>query len=273
MKAIMPGIRRPDSLDFKDEGACMPPRQNIWCVLGTRPEAIKLAPVIRELRRHADRVQLTVCLTGQHREMMAPLVELFDLRPDLDLDIMRPGQRPSEVFARVLERLPLAWRSKVPDWVIVQGDTTTTAAGALAAFYAEARVAHVEAGLRTGDRRQPFPEEINRRLVTQVADVHFAPTLLARDNLLREGIVAGAVEHTGNTVIDALLWAANQPLSPVGPLQDLQTRLHPARRLVLVTCHRRENHGVPLRRICSAIAQLAARHAGRLEFVFPVHPN
>lgn len=251
----------------------MPDRQNIWCVLGTRPEAIKLAPVIRELRRHADQAQLTVCLTGQHREMMAPLIDLFDLRPDLDLALMRPGQRPEQVMAVTLERLGILWQTRAPDWVIVQGDTTTTAAAALAGFYAGSKVAHVEAGLRTGDPQQPFPEEINRRLTTQVASVHFAPTAGARRNLLGEGIAEDAIEFTGNPVVDALQWAATQPVSSQGPLPELLARLHPARNIVLLTCHRRENHGQPLQRILASVTELATRHANELEFIFPVHLN
>ena len=251
----------------------MPTRQNIWCVLGTRPEAIKLAPVIQELRRHPEHCQVTVCLTGQHREMIAPLVELFDLRPDLDLAIMKPSQRPTEVLAALIEKLGILWQTKAPDWVLVQGDTTTTLAAALAAFYAKAKVAHVEAGLRTGDRQQPFPEEINRRLVTQVADVHFAPTAAARQNLLDERIAEEAIEFTGNTVVDTLQWATRQLVSSAGPLPDLLARLNPARKLILLTCHRRENHGKPLDRMLSAVARLARRHEGRIEFVFPVHPN
>jgi UDP-N-acetylglucosamine 2-epimerase (non-hydrolysing) len=256
----------------EDDEAPMPARQNIWCILGTRPEVIKLAPVIQELRRHPEHCQLTVCLTGQHREMVAPLVTLFDLRPDFDLEVMRPGQMPADVFASIIGKLGTLWQKRAPDWVVVQGDTTTTAAAALAGFYAKARVAHVEAGLRTDDRHQPFPEEINRRLVTQVADVHFAPTALARQNLLSEGIAEDAVELTGNTVVDALRWAGQQA-APGGPLSGLLARLNPARKLILLTCHRRENHGEPLSQLLSAVACLAKHHEERIEFVFPVHPN
>ena len=251
----------------------MPARKNIWCLLGTRPEAIKLAPVLHELRRHPERCQLTVCLTGQHREMLAPLLTLFDLRPDLDLALMQPGQRPGTLCAAILERLSILWQHGAPDWVIVQGDTTTAAAAALAAFYAGSKVAHVEAGLRTGDRRKPFPEETNRRLVTQLTDVHFAPTALARQHLLAEGIAEDAIEFTGNTVVDALHWAARQPEPGNGSGLECLAKLSPARKVVLLTCHRRENHGEPLEQILSAVARIASHHTNELEIVFPVHLN
>jgi UDP-N-acetylglucosamine 2-epimerase (non-hydrolysing) len=238
-------------------------------IVGTRPEAVKMAPVIQELRRHTNRFEVQVCATGQHREMLDQVLTLFGIVPDIDLNLMQPGQTPSEVAARVLlalEPVLEAWR---PDWVLVQGDTTTVMAAALCAHHNRVRVGHVEAGLRSFDRANPFPEEMNRVVADHVSDLHFAPTPGARDNLLREGIPEAQIHVTGNTVIDALLQAADRPWQP--PEGDPLQGLDPRKRWILVTAHRRENFGAPLHGICTALRALAGR--GDVQIVYPVHLN
>ncbi|HKQ60817.1 MAG TPA: UDP-N-acetylglucosamine 2-epimerase (non-hydrolyzing) [Candidatus Polarisedimenticolaceae bacterium] len=242
----------------------------VLSIFGTRPEAIKMAPVLRELARHPERVRSRVCVSGQHRQMLDQVLELFGIRPDHDLDVMRPDQSPQRVAAAVLAGLEPLFERERPDWVLVQGDTTTVAAAALAAFYAGVRVGHVEAGLRTHNLRQPFPEELNRRLVDGVSELLFAPTETARSNLLAEGVPPGRIHVTGNSGIDALLETARRPYAwEAGPLAPLPRD----RRLVLVTAHRRESFGAPLARVCEALVELAARYAATVQFVFPVHPN
>src|SRR5256885_14638443 len=243
---------------------------NVLCVLGTRPEAIKLAPVIHELHRRgaADRlngvVRVIVCVTGQRRVMLDQMLRLFRISPDHDLDVMENTQSPSQVASAVLARLEPILKAASPTWVLVQGDTTTAAAASLAAFYASAKVAHVEAGLRTRDKRHPFPEEINRRLVGAIADRHFAPTERARQNLLMEGISDSSVCVTGNTVVDAMRWAARLPLPasllelfaragvPAGSADAEPPGLAPAPRNILVTAPRPGNFGTPPESICLA---------------------
>jgi UDP-N-acetylglucosamine 2-epimerase (non-hydrolysing) len=238
-------------------------------VVGTRPEAIKMAPVILRLREEPG-VSCRVLATAQHREMLDQVLELFGIVPDHDLDVMAENQTPARVAAAVLERTGKVLEEEKPDWVLVQGDTTTVAAAALAAFYGRCRVGHVEAGLRSFDRSQPFPEEINRKVAGVIADVHFAPTARARQNLLGEGVSGGAVHVTGNPVIDALHLASDLPWEAAGtPLEALPGD----RRLVLVTAHRRENFGQPLERICRALARIADTFPGDVHVVYPVHPN
>src|SRR6478672_10096925 len=211
----------------------------VLVVLGTRPEAIKLAPVISELRRHRD-VTTRVCVTGQHREMVQPILELFDVRPDVDLALMTPDQRLSSLTAAALTRLEEVMVSTAPDWVVLQGDTTSAMSAALAAFYRRVPVAHVEAGLRTHDLARPFPEEGNRRIMDALATLHFAATELGRRNLLREGVDSSSIHVTGNTVIDALLAVAGLPNEPLAePLKLLPE----SQRVVLLTAHRRESFG------------------------------
>lgn len=241
----------------------------VLSVFGTRPEAIKMAPVVRALRAAPERFESMVCVSAQHRSMLDQVLEVFDLAADVDLDLMVPGQSPAGIAAGILDRLPPLLRRTRPDVILVQGDTTTTFAATFAAFLERIPTGHVEAGLRTGDRWQPFPEEMNRVLTTRIAALHFAPTPAARDALLAEAIPAGDVYLTGNTVIDALL-------QTVRPDYRFRTPalagLDPARRVVLVTTHRRESFGAPLRSTCAAIRDLAERFP-ELQFVLPVHPN
>jgi UDP-N-acetylglucosamine 2-epimerase (non-hydrolysing) len=241
----------------------------VLTVFGTRPEAVKLGPVVHELARHPDHILSRVCVTAQHRDMLDQVLDIFGIRPDYDLDVMQDNQTPTQVASVVLARLEPILRDERPDWVLVQGDTTTVAVAALAAFYARCRVGHVEAGLRTGDRWQPFPEEINRRIAGVIADRHFAPTDRARDNLLREDVPSDRILVTGNPGIDALRWITAQPAPP-----ELDTLLGAdGARLVLVTAHRRENFGEPLESICLALRDIAERYQGGVRLVYPVHRN
>jgi UDP-N-acetylglucosamine 2-epimerase (non-hydrolysing) len=243
-------------------------------VFGTRPEAIKLAPLIAELRRDGG-FAVRVCVTGQHREMLAQVLRLFDIVPDADLDVMKPDQDLAELAAAILASLGGVLREVRPDLVVVQGDTTTAFAAGLAAFYAGIDVAHVEAGLRSGNPSAPWPEEVNRRLLSVVARFHFAPTGEARANLLREGTDPSRVHVTGNTVIDAL----QQTVARIAGDDALRARLEeelafldPQRRLILVTGHRRESFGSGFESICGALAEIAAAHPD-VEIVYPVHLN
>ena len=240
-----------------------PPR--VMVVIGTRPEAIKLAPVVRELARRGFDVR--VCGTGQHRSLLDQTLRELRLRPHRHLALMRPNQTLPALSARLLTAMSELLAEWDPGLVVVQGDTTSTFVGALSAFYRRIPVAHVEAGLRTGRRYEPFPEELNRSLVTRIASLHFAPTEAARANLEREGVAAESIHVTGNTGIDSLRWALAQETSR----RVEGWRPARGRRLVLVTAHRRESFGAPLRAICTAVAELAADP--RLEIVYPVHPN
>ena len=242
----------------------------ILFVFGTRPEAIKLCPLIQRLRAQPDDFAVRVCVTAQHRDMLDPVLEAFGVRPDFDLDLMRPGQTLSELTARILAGIGPVLTSERPRLVVVQGDTNTTFAAALAAFYHAVPVAHVEAGLRTGDMRQPFPEEMNRVLTSRMTEFHFAPTRAAEAALLREGVPPAKVFVTGNTGIDAVLWVRGaldrgELAAPAWPWLD------PARRLVLVTCHRRENFGPGFGRATHALQLLASRPD--VQVVYPVHRN
>ena len=248
----------------------MTPLRRVLLVFGTRPEAIKMAPVIQQLRRQGSRFEAIVAVTGQHREMLDQVLSLYGITPDLDLDLMQHGQRPEEVLARAVTGIGAAVRDLKPDAVLVQGDTTTTLAGALASFYEHVPVGHIEAGLRSDDKRAPFPEEVNRRLTTQVADMHFAPTAHARDRLLAEGVSPGDVYITGNTAVDALLSAARIPNTPED--ERLAALAQGDTRFVLVTAHRRENWGAPMEAICRAVLDVLEAFDD-LVVVFPVHRN
>jgi UDP-N-acetylglucosamine 2-epimerase (non-hydrolysing) len=241
----------------------------VLSVFGTRPEAIKMAPVIRRLEERSERFESLICVSAQHRDMLDQVLDVFALRPDYDLEIMTPGQSPAGVVARVLDRLPPLLREIRPDVLLVQGDTMTTFAASFAAYLERMPSCHVEAGLRTGNRYHPFPEEMNRVLTTRLADLHFAPTTTARDRLLAEGVPAETVLLTGNTVIDALLSTVTADYHFTTPAL---AALDPRSRVVLVTTHRRESFGAPLRSTCAAIADLVDRFPD-IEVVLPVHPN
>lgn len=252
----------------------------VLCIFGTRPEIIKMAPVIWVLQQQPERFIARTCATAQHREMLDQMLALFALTPDHDLALMQPGQTLNQLAARALARLEPVLEAERPDWVLVQGDTTTVLAGALAAHHLRIRVGHVEAGLRTGDRRNPFPEEMNRVLADHLSDLCFAPTERARQHLLRDGIPEHRIRVTGNTVTDALLWAARQPTSPEAAALLQRAGLPAERdgaesqpRLLLVTAHRRESFGAPLERICQAIRAIAEQGAGAVKLIYPVHPN
>lgn len=240
------------------------------CVFGTRPDAIKMAPVVRELQAHSGSFEVRVAVTGQHREQLDQVLRVFGIVPDVDLDLMRHGQTLAQITTRALEGLEAVVAREEPAVVLAQGDTTTTFVAALAAFYRKVPFGHVEAGLRTQDIYDPFPEEMNRRLAGAIARFHFAPTERARGNLLREGVPAEHIRVTGNTGIDALLSVAAQPHVFADPV--LREVVEGPARLVLVTAHRRENLGEPLGRICEAVACLAGE-LDDCEFVFAMHRN
>ena len=242
----------------------------ILFVFGTRPEAIKLCPLIQRLRSQPDAFEVRVCVTAQHRDMLDQVLEAFGVRPDFDLDLMQPGQTLCGITARILGGIETVLNSERPHLVVVQGDTNTTFAAALGAFYRGVPVAHIEAGLRTGDLRQPFPEEMNRVLTSRIAEFHFAPTRGAEAALLHEGVAPERIFVTGNTGIDAVLWVRyaleqGELHAPAWPWLD------PARRLVLVTCHRRENFGPGFDRAMRALALVAERPD--VQVVYPVHRN
>lgn len=242
----------------------------VLSVIGTRPEAIKMAPVIDELVLRRDRFDSKVCVTAQHRQMLDQVLGLFKIVPDHDLNLMKPGQTLARLTASVVEGIDAVLQAERPDWVLVQGDTTTVMATALAAFYHGVKVGHVEAGLRTHNKNHPFPEEINRRIAGVVADLHFAPTPWAEENLLREGVPADTVVVTGNTVIDAIQRVAALDFEPAESiLADLPIG---ARRIVLVTAHRRENFGRGIEQICAALRAIVSAHSD-VQIVYPVHPN
>ena len=246
-------------------------RNKVIVVIGTRPEAIKLAPVVLELQRNPAHFETQICVTGQHREMLDQMLRVFGLRPDHDLAVMKSGQDLTGVTAACLTGLDQVFRQERPALVLVQGDTTTTFAAGLAAYYHHIPVGHIEAGLRTGKKFDPFPEEINRRLTTHLSDFHFAPTDVARQNLLLEGVKPEDISVTGNTVIDALLLTqarlAEEPGMSVDGLDPTDES-----RVILVTAHRRESFGLPFRRICEAIRAIAERRPDVL-VVYPVHLN
>lgn len=242
----------------------------VLSILGTRPEAIKLAPVVRELAQCPDQVVSRVCATAQHWQMLDQVLSLFHIAPDYDLNVMHKARSPLQVAAAVLSLLEPVFRIERPDWVLVQGDTTTVMAASVAAFYAGIKIGHVEAGLRTYDKAQPFPEEGNRRMVAAVTDLHFAPTARARDNLVRENIAPETILVTGNRVIDALQAVSRLPCQlENSPLAAIPWH----KRLLLVTVHRRESFGRPLLRICRALHDLAHSYRDIVHILYPVHLN
>jgi UDP-N-acetylglucosamine 2-epimerase len=242
----------------------------VLTVLGTRPEAIKMAPVIKELEKYRDEIQSVVCATAQHREMLDQVLNIFAIQADYDLDVMRPDQTLSQLTANILTHLDWVVAQERPDWVLVQGDTTTVMVASLVAYYHRVRVGHVEAGLRTDDKWQPYPEEMNRRLTDVLADLYFAPTERSKQNLLCGGVPDRAIMVTGNTVVDALMMTVQRLKQEKGYSQQWSDN---GQRLILVTAHRRENFGQPLIRICHALAEIAARYPSEVQLVYPVHPN
>lgn len=244
----------------------------VVAIFGTRPEVIKLAPVIMELNNRLHCFDVFVCATAQHRQMLDQALNVFNLTVDDDLDIMTPGQTLAEVTARAVERLDRVMAREHPDIVLVQGDTTTAFSGALAAYYHQVKVGHVEAGLRTDNKYAPFPEELNRRLIGQLTDFHFPPTQRAREALLREGFPESSIFVTGNTVIDALLWVRELVRDQQPPLPEGLTNHLEGRQMVLVTGHRRESFGEGFENICRAIRQVADLVPDVI-FIYPVHLN
>lgn len=245
-------------------------KQTIAVIFGTRPDTIKLAPVILELQRAAEEFQVVTIATAQHRQMLDQVLNVFKIAPDFDLNIMQPKQTLAEITRNVIGALDQVLLETSPGMVLVQGDTTTTFAGALAAFYRRIPVGHVEAGLRTHDKANPFPEEINRRLTSSIADLHFAPTATSRKALLRENVPARSVFVTGNTVIDALRIAVRKDYTfSVPVVNDIVAR---RRKILLITMHRRENWGQPMEAAARAIRRIAELH-GELDVLFPVHLN
>lgn len=262
--------------------------KKVLSIFGTRPEAVKMAPVIKELERYPDKFESVVCITAQHRQMLDQVLDLFDIHPNHDLNIMKPGQDLYDITSNVLLGLRSVLLEEKPDIILVHGDTTTAMAASLAAFYQQIPVGHVEAGLRTNNKHSPFPEEINRKIVATVADLHFAPTDTARENLLREGGDPRSIHVTGNTVIDSLLMTVNkirncglgesiatEMVERFTSLKNVISRLQlpsPVSRLILVTGHRRESFGQGFESICRALVEIATAHPDT-DIIYPVHLN
>lgn len=257
-------------------------QKKIMLVFGTRPEAIKMAPLVKEFLRYPEKFETVVCVTGQHREMLDQVLRIFDIQPDYDLNIMKQGQDLYDVTARVLVGMRNVLRKVLPDVVLVHGDTTTSTAAALAAFYQQIPVGHIEAGLRTHDIYSPWPEEMNRQITSRIATYHFSPTPLSKQNLLAEGIKEEQIVVTGNTVIDALYRVVDhikKNLKLDAELESLLkqagydvTRLKEGKKLVLITGHRRENFGEGFVHICTAIKDLTKKYPD-VDFVYPMHLN
>lgn len=257
-------------------------KKRIMLVFGTRPEAIKMAPLVKEFQNHPDNFETIVCVTGQHREMLDQVLKIFDITPDYDLNIMKQGQDLYDVTARVLVGMRDVLKTANPDVVLVHGDTTTSTAAALAAFYQQIPVGHVEAGLRTHNIYSPWPEEMNRQITGRIATYHFSPTPLSRENLLAEGVKEESISVTGNTVIDALYWVVDKIKNDVTLDAELSTllrhagydvgRLKDGKKLVLITGHRRENFGDGFISMCTAIKDLTMQYSD-VDFVYPMHLN
>ena len=256
--------------------------KKIMLVFGTRPEAIKMAPLVKEFQKHPDSFKTIVCVTGQHRQMLDQVLQLFKITPDYDLNIMKPGQDLYDVTARVLTGMRDVLKESQPDVVLVHGDTTTSTAAALAAFYQQIPVGHVEAGLRTHNIYSPWPEEMNRQITGRIATYNFAPTPLSKANLLREAVTEESITVTGNTVIDALYWVVNKIKEDQALNSELQAqlaqagydvnRLSDGKKLVLITGHRRENFGDGFINMCTAIKDLTQKYPN-VDFVYPMHLN
>lgn len=242
-------------------------------IFGTRPEAIKLAPLIKEFQKNNLDFETKVCVTAQHREMLDKVLKFFKVTPNYDLDIMKPGQNLFSLTSSIVESLKTILEEAKPDYVFVHGDTTTTMAASLASFYSGVKICHVEAGLRTFDKRSPFPEEINRQITARVCDYHFSPTQTSKENLLKENIPENTILVTGNTVIDALLYSAKQVENLSNPTVDsIKSKLFDEQDVILVTGHRRENHGDGFERICLALREIAEKKPV-VKIIYPVHLN
>ena len=256
--------------------------KTVMLVFGTRPEAIKMAPLVKEFQKHSESFKTVVCVTGQHRQMLDQVLQLFEISPDYDLNIMKQGQDLYDVTARVLTGMRDVLQEVHPDVVLVHGDTTTSTAAALAAFYQQIPVGHVEAGLRTHNIYSPWPEEMNRQITGRIATYNFAPTPLSKHNLLREAVAEESITVTGNTVIDALYWVVNKIKSDTSLSENLQNlllhagydvnRLSDGKKLVLITGHRRENFGDGFINMCTAIKDLTQKYPD-VDFVYPMHLN
>jgi UDP-N-acetylglucosamine 2-epimerase (non-hydrolysing) len=241
-------------------------------ILGTRPEAIKLFPIIKKFQENNNVFDTHICITAQHREMVDDLFNLFNLKADFDLNIMSENQTPTQVAAEILKGLEPILLNEKPDWIFIQGDTTTVMSAAITCFYNKIKVAHVEAGLRTYNKYWPFPEEINRQITSVVCDLHFAPTLGAKENLLKENISAKNIIITGNPVIDALLWIQNLSM-PVKIEELINNDKVKDKKIILVTAHRRENFGQGILHICQALKKIAKIHKKLIHIIYAVHPN
>ena len=246
--------------------------KNNLIIFGTRPEAIKMAPLVKEFAKNTVDFNTKVCVTAQHREMLDQVLEFFEITPDYDLNLMKPGQNLYGLTATIIESLQPVLEEFQPDFVYVHGDTTTSMAASIAAFYSGAKVCHVEAGLRTHNKWAPFPEEMNRQITGRITDYHFAPTQTSKENLLKENVSEHSILITGNTVIDALLQSVDKVNdNPSELIQDLKVTIG-NKEVVLVTGHRRENHGAGFERICKALKRIAEDHSERL-IIYPVHLN
>jgi UDP-N-acetylglucosamine 2-epimerase (non-hydrolysing) len=246
----------------------------ILFVFGTRPEAIKMSPLIKAFEED-NRFEIKICITAQHREMLDQVLELFEIRPDFDLDIMQESQTLTNITSSILTQLKPVLNNLKPDLILVHGDTTTTLAASLAAYYEQIKIGHIEAGLRTGDIYSPWPEEANRKLTSVITNYHFAPTELSKDNLLKEGISESNIKVTGNTVIDALFWVRKKIEKDENILENLTNKfnyLDKNKKLILVTGHRRESFGRGFERICEALNKIAINHPNT-EILYPVHLN
>jgi UDP-N-acetylglucosamine 2-epimerase (non-hydrolysing) len=243
----------------------------VMTVIGTRPEAIKMAPIIKSLMNCSEEVESIVCVTAQHREMLDQALQIFGIVPDYDLNLMNPNQSLSMLTANTLTALDKVITSEKPDWVLVQGDTTTAMVASLVAYYHRIKLGHVEAGLRTNDKFQPFPEEVNRRITDILADAYFAPTQNSRNNLLKEAVRSESIVVTGNTVIDALMMISQRVSNQ--PLDSYLTTSIEDRLVILVTVHRRESFGQPLEDICKALLRIACNYRDKIQIVYPVHLN
>lgn len=247
--------------------------KKILFIFGTRPEAIKMAPLIKELQNNAFKFDIKICITAQHREMLDQVLLFFEIKPDYDLNLMRPGQNLYQLTADIVIRLKPVLENFKPDIVLVHGDTTTSTFGALAAFYANIKIGHIEAGLRTYNKFSPFPEEINRQLTSRLADYHFAPTQSSMNNLLKENINKDNIIVTGNTVIDALLWTQKKLLNyNSDELNELKKIIDSNKKIILVTGHRRENFGEGFINICQSLKQIALDNK-YIQIIYPVHLN